>query len=264
MSHPSSLMNTIQRILILPSVIFMASVGLAQQASPAAGNSAVIPTPRTEAWAIAGHESLLANSRTNPNMQVVFLGDSITHGLQFGLGAAVWREYFAPLNALAFALPGDKTQNILWRITEGGELNGLHPKVVVVLIGINNLTSKNTPEETAAGIAAIVHEIESGLPGARILLMGVFPCWERDSVQKTNAIIAKLEDLKQVYFLNIGDKFIAPDGTIPKSVLKDGIHPSEEGYQIMAKAMQPYLNDLLKNEGNGELWKKRVDGKPAN
>ena len=257
-------MNTIQRILILPSVFFMASAGLAQQASPAAGNPAVIPVPRTEDWAVAGHEGLLANSRTNPNLQVVFLGDSITHGLQFGPGAEVWREHFAPLNAMAFALPADKTQNMLWRITEGGELNGLHPKAVVVLAGINNLTAKNTPEETAAGVAAIVHEIEVRLPGTKILLIGVFPCWERDSVQQTNAIIAKLEDLKQVYFLDIGFKFIAPDGTISKSVLKDGIHPSEEGYQIWAKAMQPYFEDLFNNNGQGELWKKRVDGKPAN
>ena len=266
-------MNTIQRLLILPVVLFAVSTGFSQQPSkttkaPAqnadgaakTGNAACIPVPRTEPWAVTQHESILSNIKS-PNLRVVFLGDSITHGLQFGgpeAGAAVWAEHFAPLSAAAFAVPGDKTQHVLWRITEGGELDGLHPKVVVILIGINNLIAKNTPEETAAGVTAIVQETESRLPGAKILLMGIFPCFVRGSVQETNELIAKLEDLKQVYFLDIGDQLGGP------GVYRDGIHPSDAGYRIWAEAMQPYLDDLLKNDGNGELWKNRVDGKPAN
>ncbi|MBL4702146.1 MAG: hypothetical protein JKX85_12910 [Phycisphaeraceae bacterium] len=261
-------MNIFQRLLILVVILLTASMGFAQELSEDADNPAATPTPRTEDWAVAQHNSIIAHSKW-PSSRVVFLGDSITHGLQYGKspegGAAVWAKYFSPLNAVTFSVPGDKTQHLLWRITEGGELDGLNPKVVVVLIGINNLTgNKNTTEQTAEGVTAIVTAVKTKLPHTKILLLGIFPCWERDRVTKTNAIIAKLEDLKQVYYLDLGHKFIEPDGKISRETLRDGIHPSEVGYNIWAQAMGPYLEDLLKNDGKSEIWKNRVDGKPAN
>lgn len=259
-------MKSTNILLTIQALFVFLSAVTAQQLPLSAGNTACIPTPRMEEWAINQHATCL--SLKSPNARVIFLGDSIAHGMQFGQppegGAGVWRERFAPLGAAAFAVPGDKTQNLLWRIGEGGELDGLHPKVVVLLIGVNNLITKNTPDETAAGIAAVVQQVKKVLPDTKILLLGIFPCYVGPDVQLTNAIIANLEDLQQIYYLDIGDKFLESDGKISKTKLRDGLHPSEEGYQVMAEAIQPYLEDLLNNNGQAELWKMRENSKPGN
>jgi len=218
-----------------------------------------IPAQRTENWALDQHKTIL-KCRT-PNLQVVFLGDSISHQFQFIDGAKVWNEYCAPLNAFVYAVPADGTQHVLWRITEGGELDGINPKVVVILIGINNLyASPDSPEDVAKGITTIINCVKTKLPDTKILLLGIFPCFSTSHVgtvkaQATNAIISKLHDGKQVFFLDIGDRFIEPDKSISKEKLKDGLHPSEKGYRIWVDAMRPYLDDLLKNDGKGEVWK---------
>ena len=136
-------------------------------------------------------------------------------------------------------------------------------KVLVLLIGINNLLQGDTPEDTARGIEAIVAYLRGKLPGTRILLLGVFPCWEqptdpiRERVRETNAIISKLADRKQVYYADIGPRFLEPDGTISKAKLRDLLHLSEIGYGIWAEAMAPYLEDLLNLDGKGEVWGRR-------
>ena len=223
-------------------------------------NPACIPVPRKEGWAMDQHKSIMANCKS-PGLKVVFLGDSITHAFQYGSGAKVWREYCAPLGSSAYAVPADKTENVLWRITEGGELDGINPKVVVILIGINNLyATPSSPEDVAMGVTAIVNCVKGKLPNAKILLLGIFPCFSVDhagtvKARAANGIIGKLHDGRQVFFLDIGDNFIEPDKTISKEKLKDGLHPSEIGYRIWVDAMRPYLDDLLNNDGNGEVWK---------
>ncbi|MEI8246771.1 MAG: GDSL-type esterase/lipase family protein [Lentisphaerota bacterium] len=221
-------------------------------------NPAGIPAPRNEDWAVGCHKTNMAGKA---NLQVLFLGDSICHQFQHQGGAKVWSEFCAPLGAFAFAVPGDKTQNVLWRITAGGELDEINPKVLVILIGINNLYgTSDSAEDVAKGITAIVNYARTKLPDTKILLLGVFPCFSVDSpgtvkAQAANAIIAKLHDGKQVFFLDIGDRFIEPDKTISKEKLKDGLHPTEKGYRIWAESMRPYLDDLLNNNGSGDVWK---------
>jgi beta-glucosidase len=221
-----------------------------------------IPTERTD-WASSYHTAMLQREPREA-VQVIFLGDSITMmwRSQSGYegGTPVWDEYYAPLPAANLGISGDKTEHILWRITGGHDLDGLSPKVLVLLIGINNLLQGSTPEDTAAGITTIVNYLRTKLPQTRILLLGVFPCWEkaddpiRERVRRTNAIIRPLADRERVFYLDIGDKFLEPDGSIKVEKLRDLLHLSEFGYRIWAEAMQGRLKDLLENEGRGDIW----------
>ncbi|MEN6544659.1 MAG: GDSL-type esterase/lipase family protein, partial [Armatimonadia bacterium] len=134
-------------------------------------------------WADAYHQAMLVREK-KPDLQLVFLGDSITMmwRSQSGYegGTPVWERYYAPRKAGNFGISGDRTEHILWRITEGGDLDGLNPKVLVLLIGINNYgQTHSTPDDVSAGISTIVNYIKTKLPETRILLLGVFPCNER-------------------------------------------------------------------------------------
>ncbi len=224
---------------------------------PKSANPTCIPTKRTD-WALAYHEGMLQREKRG-DLEVVFLGDSITMmwRSQSGYegGTPVWEKYYAPLKAGNFGISGDRTEHILWRITEGGDLDGLRPKVLVLLIGINNLLGgKNSPEQTAEGITTIVNHVKGKLPETRILLLGLFPCWERpenparEQVRQVNRLIHPLEDKKRVWYLDIGDRFVEPDGTIKKEKLRDLLHLSEKGYWIWAEAMQPVLERLRQPE----------------
>jgi len=231
---------------------------------PPSTNPTCIPLKRTD-WAEAYHTAMLVREK-KPDLQLVFLGDSITMmwRSQSGYegGTPVWERYYAPRQAGNFGISGDRTEHLLWRITEGGDLDGLNPKVLVLLIGINNLLQKqNTPPDVAAGITTIVNCLRTKLPNTKILLLGDFPCWEkpdhphRQWVKDLNVLLKPLADQQRVWYLDLGDKFIEPDGTITKEKLRDGLHLSEKGYWIWAEAMEPYLVDLLDNEGQGELWR---------
>jgi lysophospholipase L1-like esterase len=230
---------------------------------PPSTNPTGIPLKRTD-WADGYHTAMLAREK-KPDLQLVFLGDSITMmwRSQSGYegGTPVWDKYYAPLKAGNFGISGDRTEHILWRITEGGDLDGLNPKVLVLLIGINNLLqTQSTPADVAAGITTIVNLVKVKLPHTKILLMGLFPLWEqptdpaRQWVKDVNALIEPLADRQRVWYLDIGDKFLEPDGTIKKRNLRDLLHLSEHGYWLWARTMKPYLRDLMDNEGKGEIW----------
>ena len=240
---------------------------------PQTTNPCAIPTKRTD-WAYDYHLGMLQQKLND--LPLIFLGDSITMmwRSQSGYegGTPVWEKYYKPLNSGNFGISGDETQNILWRITEGGDLDGISPKVLVLLIGVNNLLGVHgaaTPEQVAEGITAIVNYLKVKLPTTKILLLAVFPCWEqptnpaREKVRQTNELILPLEDREQVYYLDMGQQFLEPDGTIKQEKLRDFLHLSEIGYGIWAETMQPYLEDLINNEGKGEVWGKRGEGKTA-
>jgi beta-glucosidase len=226
-------------------------------------NPACLPAPRGDWWP-AYHTGMLKRE-PRESAKVVFLGDSITMmwRTQSGYegGTPVWGKWYAPLPAANLGISGDRTEHLLWRLTEGGDLEGVHPKVAVLLVGINNrLQRDDTPEQTAEGIATIVGYLKRRLPEARILLLGLFPCWEpptdpaRAWVKQTNTLTKPLADRKRVWYLDIGDRFLEPDGTIKKEKLRDLLHLSEKGYGIWAEAMQPYLDDLLLHDGTGKVW----------
>lgn len=182
--------------------------------------------------------------------QLVFLGDSITAGWG-GNGKEVWAKAFAAYKPVNFGIGGDRTQHVLWRI-ENGELDGIKPKAAVVMIGTNNVSS-DPAEGIAKGVTRIIETIRSKQPQAKILLLAVFPRGEkaapnpgRDKLKQVNAIIAKLDDGKNVFFLDIGEKFMQPDGSLTKEIMPDFLHLSPAGYQIWADAIGPKLAELMK------------------
>ena len=195
------------------------------------------------------HTQFLARIKQGP-VGLLFLGDSITDAWP-GRGKSSWEKY-AKYQPADFGISGDRTEHLLWRITHG-ELEGIDPKVVIIMIGTNNIGhfGDETPEWAAAGVKKIVDIVHEKLPKAKVLLLGVFPregktSDHRKKVEAINDIIAKLDDGKKTFYLDIGAKFLDADGNIPKDVMPDSLHPSAKGYDIWHDAMQPTLEKLWK------------------
>lgn len=244
-----------KRLLILS--LLAASPLFAQD--PAAANYAIAPVlhPGTE----ARHESFNAISKKG-EAPLVFLGDSITQGWE-GRGKAVWEKYWAPLKAANFGVGGDRTEHVLWRL-DHGEFDGLKPKCIVLMIGTNNTGHQGRPqkeldgavyhctaEQTAQGVKAIIDELEKKCPDAKILLLAIFPRGAtpedkaRQQNEATNAIIKTYADNKKVFFLDIGAKFLQPDGTLSKEIMPDLLHPNEKDYEIWSEAIEVKVKELM-------------------
>jgi len=249
--------------LLLPvvaSLVFLtATESFAQDTNAAVSrtaiiNTAIIPAPRDEKW-MARHAGFVQEAQKG-GIDILFLGDSITDGWR-NKGSNVWNKYYAPRRAANFGIGGDRTQHVLWRM-EKGELDGIKPKVVVLMIGTNNTGKendagkiRNTVLETIAGVQAVVKELRAKLPDSKILLLAIFPRSTLDNPQRAqvaliNTVIAKLDDGKTVRYLDIGPKFLGADGKVPEDIMPDFLHPNEQGYQIWADAMGPALDEMLK------------------
>src|SRR5438105_7065042 len=207
MSRSYSRFAQLLAALCLLSLLFVAAWAPADDNK--AASSAVAPAPRKEAWWKKRHEGFLEIARKG-HVDVLFLGDSITQGWE-GHGKDIWKERYEPLHAANFGIGGDRTQHVLWRLREGKELEGIHPKVAVLMIGTNNAGS-NSAEEIAEGITAIVQELRIQRPDIKVLLLGVFPRSPkptdkvRDKIKNINEQIAKLDEGKNVRYLDIGEK----------------------------------------------------------
>lgn len=238
--------------------IWIAALALASLPAACRGQdrgTATSPEARQDAdWWMKLHQSFLDRAKKK-DVDLLFLGDSITQGWS---NNAVWKRHYAPRNAANFGIGGDRTQHVLWRI-EHGEIDGLNPRVAVLMIGTNNLGS-NTPEEIAEGVKSIVAKLREKLPMTRVLVLGVFPRGEdlsRDYIQKhdstkpspgpgqINALIGKLDDGKMVKYLDISKAFLSDDGSIPRSLMPDFLHLSEPGYRRWADAMEPTLWGMM-------------------
>lgn len=188
--------------------------------------------------------------------EIVMLGDSITHfwgGEPVGgrrNGSETWDRLFAGRRVVNLGYGWDRTENVLWRLRHG-EFEGVRPKVVVLMIGTNNITL-NTPDEIAAGVEAICAEIHQRSSTTRILLLGIFPRGAkpdatRTRVNEVNQRIARLEGRYGVTYLDLGPRFLEPDATISKEIMYDFLHPSAKGYAIWAEAMAPVLERLVRD-----------------
>jgi lysophospholipase L1-like esterase len=208
-------------------------------------------TGERQAAFMAAHERFLTIAKEG-KAQVVFLGDSITAGWS-GAGKEVWAKAFGAYEPANFGIGGDRTQHVLWRITNG-ELDGLKPKAMVIMIGTNNVSSASA-EEIAKGVTKIVETVRTKLPQTKILLLAVFPRGEKpdgklgafnEKIKQVNRIIAKLDDKKHVHFLDIGPKFTQGKDALNKEIMPDFLHLSPAGYQIWADAITPKLAELMK------------------
>lgn len=186
------------------------------------------------------------------NVDFIFIGDSITQRWEKA-GKEVWQKYYGHRKAVNLGISGDRTQHVLWRL-DNGNIDGISPKVAVVMIGTNNLSpNRSTVEETADGVIAICKKLRTKLPKTKILLLAIFPraqepCPLREKVVKTNKLISKIADGKKIYYLDIGDKFVEPDGSISREIMKDYLHLMPKGYKIWAEAIEAKLAELMGEE----------------
>lgn len=208
------------------------------------------PPPATVTPAIKDrgrHDGFLLDIKKGNN-DLVFIGDSITDGWRGG-GRKVWDEVFAPLKALNLGIGGDRTQHVLWRL-QNGELEGYEAKLAVIMIGTNN--GGDSKEDVAAGITAIVKEVQKRQPKAKVLLLGIFPRGAkandgaRAKNKLVNEIVSKLDDGgKTVKYMDIGDKFLDENKDLPKEIMPDALHPNAKGYQIWADAILPTVKEMM-------------------
>lgn len=224
---------------------------------------------------------------------VVFLGDSITHGWE---GQKAWQEHFGSFKPVNLGIGGDQTGHVLWRITEGHELDQLKPKAAVLMIGTNNISGYSAPQ-IAGGVKAIVEELKRQKPNIKILVLGVFPRGSSADAERSleqiregvkpineelkkdkpdakrvnalvrnlerqrgtipaeklnkkvadiNAILAKLDDGKSVFYKDIGKGFLDANGGLSGEIMPDYLHLSAKGYDIWGKAIKGDLEKLVK------------------
>jgi len=248
-------MKTIRSLFIFAALLCAANLFAQTNSAPAAKGgygpgSALIPWTRTTPtnW-MSRHEGFVEQAKKG-GVDILFMGDSITDNWR-SKGVNVWNKYYAPQHAANFGIGGDRTQHVLWRI-ENGELDGIKPKVTVLMIGTNN--SNNDPAaDIAKAIKMIIDDIHAKLPDTKILLLAIFPRnkpadkpAQLETIKQVNDIIAKYDDGKTVKFLDIGPKFLGEDGKVHEDVMADFLHPTEKGYQIWADAMNPTLDEMMK------------------
>ena len=235
--------------LMLSAATLPAQTNSSAQTAQVMG-SALIPATRQSPknW-MSRHEEFVAQAKRG-GIDILFLGDSITDFWR-SKGSNVWNQYYAPRHAANFGISGDRTQHVLWRI-ENGELDGIHPKVTVLMIGTNNSKS-DSAEDIARAIGMIIDDIHSKIPDTKILLLAIFPRntakdtpKSLETIRDVNTQIAFYDNSDTVRFLDIGAKFLGPDGKVHKDVMADYLHPTEKGYKIWAAAMEPTLDAMLK------------------
>ena len=224
--------------------------------------SPIQPMPRADANSRLAHEQLLAKAKAG-RIDLYFVGDSITRrwgasDAQYSEMLANWRTNFHGWNAGNFGWGGDTVQNVLWRLTNG-ELDGVNPKVIVLLAGTNNLRPGRTGvdddkqvEEVFGGIRAIFDVFREKAPGASVILMGVLPRNETGggkalipTIRRINTRLAGLADGDKIRFLDIGGHLADASGKLFDGVTVDGLHLSVKGYQIWADALKPLLEKRL-------------------
>ncbi len=230
---------------ILPARVLAEDIPPAAVATCAAATP--VPNPWTKkmpaGWWIKRHEEILASPQ-RPEAQLAFIGDSITDGWDAeGSGLGIWEKEYLPLHALNLGIVCDSTQHALWRL-DNGEIDNLPKlKVIVVMIGVNNKgINRHQGADVAQGITAICERLRKKAPQAKILLMGTFPrMMGADNNDDINSLIAKLDDTKHIFYLNINEKLIKTDGAIADRVG----HVNAKGYQIWADEMRPLLKKLM-------------------
>lgn len=224
-------------LLVLP----LLSVGVQQ----------VSTTPHdrlNEEWWKDRHESCVRMTKYG-RADVAFLGDSITQGWE-NTGEDVWDTEIAPFKCANFGFGGDRTDHVLWRL-ENGELIGMHPKLVVLMIGTNNIGQGENAQDTADGVRAVVKYLTDNLPRSKVLLLGIFPRADkpddplRVGVNQATQLFKTSADGRRVQFLDIGDYYLQPDGSLLANTFPDQLHPDDDGYRLWATAIIPTMKQML-------------------
>lgn len=196
------------------------------------------------------HEGFVETAKKG-NIDLLLHGDSITDWwVQGEANKAMFDKYFGNMKTANFAIAGDTTQGVLWGL-KNGEGQGFQPKAVMLMIGTNNSGTYSAPE-IAEGVGAVVLEMRKDFPNAKILLLAIFPRSTpgdpvRDKLAEVNRIISKLDDQKNVFFLDIGSKFLDEKGVfLTDSFRPDNLHPQAKGYDIWGAAVKDKLVELMR------------------
>ena len=225
--------------------------------APAQTPSADTPLARTDANSMTAHTQLLEKA-SKGGIDLYFEGDSITRrwgATDYPEFLANWKQNFFGWNAANFGWGADTIQNILWRL-RNGELDNVHPRVIVLLAGTNNVGRSNPPggdaekvQDITRGIRALLDEMQMKAPRSTIILMGIFPRNDNIAVMPTidriNANISRFADGKRIRYLNINDRLADKDGKLFEGMMGDALHPSIKGYQVWADSLKPILTELL-------------------
>jgi len=184
-------------------------------------------------------------------VDLVLIGDSITHAWDNRRKAgATWDKYYAKRNALNLGFSGDRTEHVIWRLQHGA-VDGISPKLAVIMIGTNNAGRREKSEHTAMGVNVILQELKKRLPKTKVLLLAIFPRGkdDNDPLRKlnmgTNKIIKGYADNKRVFFMDINAEFLDKDRVLSKSIMPDLLHPNGKGYEIWAKAIEPKVKQFM-------------------
>jgi len=225
---------------------------------PIAWAQADRPAPRNDRNSQIAHQQLLEKAK-HGRIDVYFEGDSNTRrwgAADYPALLENWKQNFFGWNAADFGWGGDRVENILWRL-QNGELDGVHPKVIVLLAGTNNIgnhvpaaAADATVDDITRGLEAVMRLLESKVPDAVIILTAIFP--RNDTMEalplihRINANLSALADGKRIRFLNINDKFADQNGKLYPGMLNaDNLHPALKGYQVWADALKPLLTEIL-------------------
>jgi len=247
-------MSITQKLALAACLSGMAAGAAAADAAPLQTNCATTAAPRAveypwmsrQRWRGMYEEQLVRAAKGG--VDVMFIGDSITEMWP----KTVFQEQFGRLKAANFGIGGDHTGNLLWRL-DSPVLAGLKPRVVVLLIGVNNINlCGETPEQVFGGIQAVVARLRTLYPSARILLNAVLPegespdSPERGKVLALNRMVQTLGDAKSVQFHDYGGMLVGADGRLSAQLQPDFLHLSEPAYRMWAKALRPDIEKMLK------------------
>jgi lysophospholipase L1-like esterase len=261
-------MYTWRRLLLIPAFLFFTATAgvyasapdVAVDPSPTAG---VVPKDRLNlAWWRERHEAILRDAPGHADSELLWIGDSITNNFEKSKLPdenffPTWKEFYVPRKALNLGFSGDTTGNVLWRLRHG-EVDNLHPRAVVLLIGTNNTgVRKQTAPQTEVGINAVVAELERRLPASQILLLGLLPSAISPEKSATDAEVNRHLALiygenPRVTWLDVGSVFVH-DGLLNTAIFYDprlpghpgALHPDTIGQRRMAEAIEPTLAHLM-------------------
>ena len=211
-------------------------------------------TPRTDPNSMLAHQQLL-EKRTQGIIDVYFIGNSITRrwgATDYPDFLANWKANFFGWNAADFGWGADRIEHMLWRL-ENGELDGVNPKVIVILAGTNNVGARPGNDEKIAditrGLRALIDLAHAKAPAATIILTGIFPRNDNMAVMpeinRINANLARFADGRAIRYINVNDRLADANGQLFDGMTMDKLHPTVKGYQVWADALKPVLMELL-------------------
>lgn len=247
-------MNRSVRFILTVFVSAICGTLAGAQPAESANRPADQAAPRTDRNSQIAHEQLLEKAKKG-GIDVYFLGDSITRrwgATDYPEFLANWKTNFFGWNAANFGWGADRIENVLWRV-ENGELDVVHPKIIVVLAGINNVVT--TPgsdakvESITRGLKALVKVCQEKAPDAVVILTALFPRNDNmaviPTINRINENLAGMADGRKVRYLNVNDQLADKDGKLFEGMSKDRLHPSLNGYQVWADGLKPIFTEIL-------------------